>query len=69
MEQNFKDKVALVTGGSRGIGRACVLALARRGAKVVFTFVRNDKAAALVTEEATRAGFEVVASVKRTVIV
>jgi len=32
---------ALVTGGSRGIGRACALALAREGADVAITYVRN----------------------------
>ena len=44
-------KTALVTGGSRGIGRACVGALAERGAKVAFVYQNNfDAAAALVAE-------------------
>ncbi|MGH2592710.1 MAG: 3-oxoacyl-[acyl-carrier-protein] reductase [Anaerolineae bacterium] len=34
----LKDKVAIVTGGSRGIGRAIALELARRGAKVVVNY-------------------------------
>jgi NAD(P)-dependent dehydrogenase (short-subunit alcohol dehydrogenase family) len=36
---------ALVTGGSRGIGRACALAAARRGADVAITYVANADAA------------------------
>ncbi len=41
----FKGKVALVTGSSRGIGRALVLAYAKEGADVVVNCVRNrDKA-------------------------
>jgi enoyl-[acyl-carrier protein] reductase III len=44
---------ALVTGGSRGIGRACALAAARRGADVAITYVANKEAA-----EATAAEIE-----------
>jgi 3-oxoacyl-[acyl-carrier protein] reductase len=38
-------KVALVTGGSRGIGKACVLALAEAGYEVAFSYASNQTAA------------------------
>ncbi len=42
---NLKGRVAIVTGGSRGIGRAAVECFAKLGANVVVNFVRNEKAA------------------------
>lgn len=42
----FRDKVVLVTGGSRGIGRAVVEAFATAGGKVFFTFHQGKEAAA-----------------------
>ncbi|OAL53734.1 NAD(P)-binding protein [Pyrenochaeta sp. DS3sAY3a] len=36
---SLKNKIAIVTGGARGIGRGIVLALAKAGAKVAFTYV------------------------------
>ena len=48
MSTEFNSRVTLVTGGSRGIGRATCIALARQGARVAINYV-NDKAAALDT--------------------
>ncbi len=46
----LKDKVAIVTGGTRGIGRAIVFELIKNGAKVVFTYLKSDEAASLVLD-------------------
>jgi 3-oxoacyl-[acyl-carrier protein] reductase len=42
---DLAGKVAIITGGSRGIGRAIAVALAGRGAEVVITYVGNEEAA------------------------
>jgi len=44
-ERPLNGKIALVTGSSRGIGKATAVALAREGAFVFINFVRNEKAA------------------------
>ncbi len=52
----LKGKVAIVTGGSRGIGRESALELARAGAAVVINYARNSKAAAETGREINRKG-------------
>ena len=47
----LKDKVAIVTGGTRGIGRAIVFDLIQNGAKVVFTYLKSDKSAGIILDE------------------
>ncbi len=55
------DRVALVTGGSRGIGKAIVVALANGGAKVAFVYQSNKDAADKLVAELTEQGREVYA--------
>lgn len=54
-----EQKVALVTGGSRGIGKAIVLTLAKAGFHVAFTFHSNAGAAEAVATEARAFGVTV----------
>jgi 3-oxoacyl-[acyl-carrier protein] reductase len=53
---DFKGRVALVTGGSRGIGRAAAIALGRAGANVAINFRTQEDAAKEVADEITAIG-------------
>ena len=58
---SIDGKVALITGGSRGIGRAIALNLARQGVKVAINYRTNADAAQWVVERVVEMGGEAVA--------
>ncbi|MGE0550362.1 MAG: 3-oxoacyl-ACP reductase FabG [Kofleriaceae bacterium] len=55
-DKALQGKVALVTGASRGIGRAIAVALGRRGAKVIINFASREDAAQAAAADVTQAG-------------
>ena len=59
MKQNIK--VAVITGGSRGLGRSTVINLAKRGVHSIFTFNSGEQEAKEVTQAATEAGAKAIA--------
>ncbi len=59
--QAFAGKVALVTGGSRGIGRACALKLAELGADVVINYSRSAEDADATAREVEKRGVRAIA--------
>jgi 3-oxoacyl-[acyl-carrier protein] reductase len=61
MNKPLEGKVAIVTGASRGIGRAIVLELAQRGAQVVVNYNRNAEAAAKAVAAIEAAGGQAIA--------
>src|ERR1700746_3010725 len=53
---SMSQRIALVTGGSRGLGKSTVLALAERGVNLIFTFVSKSAEADEVVSAVTKAG-------------
>jgi 3-oxoacyl-[acyl-carrier protein] reductase len=52
----LSGKTALVTGSSRGVGKAIAVAFAREGARVMVNYTSNEKAAMEVVEEIQKLG-------------
>lgn len=52
----LQDRVAIITGGSRGIGKAAAICFATLGVSVVVNYLKDERAAAAVVTEAQAAG-------------
>src|SRR3989338_4067777 len=58
---DFKNKTVVITGASRGIGRATAIAFAREGAKVVVNYLKEKESADKVVAEIKKIGADAVA--------
>ena len=56
---NLSDKIAVVTGGSRGIGKSICLKMAERGANIAIVYSSDDKTALETEKEISQFGHEV----------
>lgn len=56
----FKDRVAVITGGTRGIGRAIALELARKGCRIAFNYLSAEDHAHTLIKEIEEIGSEAV---------
>jgi NAD(P)-dependent dehydrogenase (short-subunit alcohol dehydrogenase family) len=61
MEKHLAGKIALVTGGSRGLGVAIAVALAEQGADIAISYVASDVKAAAVVERLKAKGVRAIA--------
>lgn len=55
----LKDKVSIVTGATRGIGRAIALELAKEGSSIAFTYLKSDEKADSLKQEVEKLGVKV----------
>ncbi len=61
-EKQFQGKAAIITGGTRGIGKAIVLELARRGANVAFNYSKSADEAEALKNEVEKLGVQAIAA-------